>query len=900
MSDEVDSSNSQERRVGAIVAAYLEALDRGESPDRDALLRQHPACAQELESFFADQDQVRGLVGTPGSQPAAVATADPPGVGAPAMTIAGRLGDYELLEEIGRGGMGVVFRARQVSLDRLVAVKVLLAGGVASDNELRRFRREAETIARLEHPHIVPIYEAGAHAGHAYFSMPLLEGGSLAGQVARLAGDPRAAAEAVAAVAGAVHHAHRHGILHRDLKPANVLLDERGRPRVADFGLARWAEGETGHTPSGAVLGTPGYMAPEQARGDRELTPAADVYGLGATLYELLTGRPPFQGESPLEVLRRVLVDRPVRPRVLNPKVDRDLEAVCLKCLEKDPARRYATAQELADDLGSWLRGEAVRAQTDRPRIRLSWRAGLLCLAGLIVGLVTLVWHWQQERGWPADWLEVHQLPQLRLSTIYNLVFVEGPSGVSAIASGHRSRDNVQDRPPGDITIHSVCIWDNASPFLKPKYEWYPPGALFTLGSCGVFCDNGRRFICKPIGAREFTVWDVLTAKETVRFSGDDVLLCGSNPASPCVVVARLKDLDHAAHGVRRVEVWNVVTGRQVSTLDFDPHIEFDFVVSPDGKRLAVTPCDARVTTMFASKVFDSVTGRELATLERTSRPCAFSPDSQFLAGVDIRRRGGLAVSDATTGKYLYTVGGDQEESDPSLFSEARFSGFVCFTHDSRHVLTASSNSLQERPKDPQDKRRVCVFQVRDARTGQQLAKFESPAEPGMPFEVEAPLGVGVSSLDGSRLAFGHWICDFRPPPHPARVALAAMGFVAPIALVLLGLGYLRSRPRWAFLLLGGSLLWGALFVTYVRMALLKDTGALCAGLTGSLVLVLLGARSLVSNPVPEQRRAHQPAIAGENTLTPAHPLEQAVGGTRGVRAPSGEDSPPASEESAR
>jgi serine/threonine-protein kinase len=363
MSDEVDSSNSQERRVGALIAAYLEALDRGESPDRDALLQQHPACARELESFFADQDQVRRLVGTSGSHPAAMATADPLGAGAPSMTIAGRLGDYELLEEIGRGGMGVVFKARQVSLGRLVAVKVLLAGGVASTNELQRFRREAEIIARLEHSHIVPIYEAGAHVGHAYFSMPLLEGGSLAGQVARLVGDPRAAAEVLATIARAVHHAHSHGVLHRDLKPANVLLDEQGCPQVGDFGLARCEEGETGHTPSGAVLGTPGYMAPEQARADKDLTVAADVYGLGAILYELLTGRPPFQAGNRLETLMQVIDKDPAPPRTLNPNVDRELEAVCLKCLEKSPVRRYGSAEELAVELERWLRGERVRAR---------------------------------------------------------------------------------------------------------------------------------------------------------------------------------------------------------------------------------------------------------------------------------------------------------------------------------------------------------------------------------------------------------------------------------------------------------------------------------------------------------------------------------------------------------
>jgi serine/threonine-protein kinase len=381
MTDEADSSTSQERRVGAIIAAYLEALDRGESPDRDALLRQHPAQAGELASFFADQDRIRGLAGAD----RLTATAPPAdAVPTAALAVGRRLGDYELLEEIGRGGMGVVFRARQVSLGRLVAVKVILAADIASAEELWRFRREAETVARLEHPHIIPVYETGIHQGHPYFSMKLMEGGSFAG---RPAGDARAAAEVVAVVAGAVHYAHQRDVLHRDLKPANILLDAAGRPHVADFGLARRVD-DTAGTPSGAVMGTPAYMAPEQARGEKNLTPAADVYGLGAVLYELLTGRPPFQAAAPLDALLRVIENDPDPPRRLNPRIDRRLEAVCLKCLEKEPRGRYPTAQALADDLGRWLRGEPVRASRAGPVRRLAYRARrrpLLVALGLLV-----------------------------------------------------------------------------------------------------------------------------------------------------------------------------------------------------------------------------------------------------------------------------------------------------------------------------------------------------------------------------------------------------------------------------------------------------------------------------------------------------------------------------------
>jgi serine/threonine-protein kinase len=397
MTDQSDSSTSQERQVGAILAAYLEALDRGEVPDRDALLQQHPDCARELESFFADQDQVRGLVQggaesevTPPAGPALSATA----------TVGHRLGDYELLAEIGRGGMGVVFRARQISLGRLVAVKVILAADIASADELRRFQREAETLAGLEHPHIIPIYEADIHQGHPYFSMPLLQG-SLAGkEPGRPASKPRAAAEMVKAVAEAVHFAHQHGILHRDLKPANILLDDQSRPQVADFGLAR-REDDTVATPSGAVVGTPAYVAPEQARAEKNLTAAVDVYGLGAILYELLSGRPPFVAATPLDTLLQVLEKDPDPPRRLNRRIDRRLEAVCLKCLEKDRARRYPSAQALADDLGRWLCGESVQARRTGLGQRLARRLrrrpfvaafSLLAIVACTAALFSVAW----------------------------------------------------------------------------------------------------------------------------------------------------------------------------------------------------------------------------------------------------------------------------------------------------------------------------------------------------------------------------------------------------------------------------------------------------------------------------------------------------------------------------
>ena len=281
-----------------------------------------------------------------------------------AVDFLGELGDYELLEEVGRGAQGVVFRARQKSLNRTVALKVISLGQWASKAHLKRFRREAEAAAGLEHPGIVPIHEVGERDGSCYFSMQFIEGGQLDEVVRRVPMSIRQVAELITKVARTVQYAHEHGILHRDIKPGNILLDTKGEPHLTDFGLARLIESESTITRTMDVLGTPSYMAPEQALGNNvAVSSMTDVYGVGAVFYQLLTGQPPFAGGATYETIKLLLDTEPRQPRLLNPKIDRDLSTICLKCLEKDPKQRYSSALQLAEDLERWLKHEPIAAR---------------------------------------------------------------------------------------------------------------------------------------------------------------------------------------------------------------------------------------------------------------------------------------------------------------------------------------------------------------------------------------------------------------------------------------------------------------------------------------------------------------------------------------------------------
>jgi len=350
-----------------------------------------PACLYtqaEAESSRAEADEAdaAGEVPGPASEQAYVPTGT-------------RFGDYELLERIGQGGMGVVYKARQISLDRVVALKMLqLSGASAQPEYVKRFHAEATAAAGLQHPHIVAIHEVGVHEGQHYYVMDFVEGKTLAQVAGHQPLPARRAARYLQSIAQAVHYAHEHGILHRDLKPSNILIDAEDQPRIADFGLAKRLGADSELTVTGQVLGSPQYIAPEQAWGSpRALTPQSDVYGLGTILYHLLTGRPPFLGEHPTETLFQVLHLEPVALRALNPSVPPDLETLCLKCLDKDPGQRYPTAQMLAEDLGRFLAGEPVLVRpVGRPAKVWRWcrrkpAVAALSLAVLLLALALMI-----------------------------------------------------------------------------------------------------------------------------------------------------------------------------------------------------------------------------------------------------------------------------------------------------------------------------------------------------------------------------------------------------------------------------------------------------------------------------------------------------------------------------
>jgi WD40 repeat protein/serine/threonine protein kinase len=761
----VPPDSSRRSRLEEVLGEYMQRLDRGEAVDREQFLARHPEWAEELRSYFAGSDELERLGRrAEGERPAfpPTGTLPEPGRVGGASRAEGnvrRVGDYELLEQIGQGGMGVIYKARQQSLARLVALKMIRPDRLASPADVLRFRSEAEAAASLDHPNIVPIYEVGEHEGQHYFSMKLVEGGNLcqlriADCGLRIEEQQRAVARILALVARAVHHAHQRGVLHRDLKPANVLLEwpaadspqsairnpQSAIPYVTDFGLAKRlaapgtqppglsepagpgltlagpGSGRLGAdlTQQGMIVGTPDYMAPEQASAKGGVSTAADVYSLGAILYEFLTGRPPFRAETPLDTLLQLREREPTPPCRLNPRVDRDLETVCLKCLHKEPSQRYRSAEALADDLERWLRGEPIRARPvgrlERARKWARRRPELAALAVLLVfvflaGFAGVCWQWARAEG---EYRKAAEHAEAERATAYARAIALAHAEWRAGNAG--SADEILDTCPAELR----------------GWEWHYLRRLFRARQLATL-DGGaggvRAVAFSPDGARlasagadgTVRVWDRQAAREVLTLRGPD--------DDAITAVAFSPDGRRLAGGsaAGALRVWDAAQGEEVVTWRGHAAGVTGLAFDPDGRRLASTGKGEQ--THGELKLWDPTDGRPLAgaTWDNILAAVAFSPDGRRLvtAGHDEI----VAVWDAAALDRIGALKGQTAWAVPW--------SSVAYSADGRWVAAGSPAG---------------VVRVWDAATAQELFSAVTPAQAGVS-------GLAFGGEDGRFLA---------------------------------------------------------------------------------------------------------------------------------------------------
>ena len=661
----------------------------GETPTAEEYRRRLPDHAALIEEAFAalptaDPHATRYSDTPAVADPHATRYSDTPAAEAPSSRLPRRFGGYELLEEIGHGGMGVVYKARQFSPERLVALKVIRAGQLADEEDVRRFRQEADEAARLDHPNIVPVYEVGEQDGLHFFTMKLVEGGGLDKHLERYRNDPKAAARLTATAARAVHHAHQRQLLHRDLKPGNILLDAAGQPHVADFGLAKRMEGDgAAMTRSNAIVGTPEYMAPEQASGEKRLTTAIDVYALGGVLYALLAGRPPFQAKAPLDVLMKVVSEAPAPPSKVRPGAPHDLETICLKCLVKEPAKRYGSAEALAEDLERWLKGEPVRG---RPvgRLERAWMwyrrnpvvanltavvAGLVVSAAVAAAVAAV--YFQQLAGSEANARRDVQDAKGKLEAALGKETVLAGENLDLANREHAAQVNAVDRlerqyvgagarlldgndllgslpwftealrlrekEPEAQAVHRVRLAAVLRQAPVPVHTWFPEGGV----NDAEFSPDGKLVITAGQDGA-VRIWDTVTGQTVgtlLKPKGER----GLQPIRP-----------EWRRGLADRRAWAVDEPLAMPASPFPDGRVYQATFSPDGRRIVMVSDDC------CGRVWDAVTGRasapgldhsdSLGWYSPHNRAC-FSPDGRWVATAGQQGHGW--IGDAETGKPL-------------------------------------------------------------------------------------------------------------------------------------------------------------------------------------------------------------------------------------------------------
>ena len=583
-----------------------------------------------------------------------------------------RVGEYELLQEVGRGGMGAVYKARHVRLNRVVALKMILGGALANPDDLSRFETEASAAAQLQHPGIVGLYEVGAHDLQPYFSMEFISGSNLAQRLQLGTLSSRRAATYLEAVARAVHYAHTRGIVHRDLKPANVLLDDHDNPKVTDFGLAKLMSTDSGQTRTGAVLGTPSYMSPEQASGRKDVGPASDIYSLGAILYELVTGKPPFRGETALATLTLVSEQEPIPPRLLNPNLDRDLETICLKCLEKDSIRRYSTAEALAEDLRRYLMGEPIAARRlgligrtikwcrRKPGAAAAW---MISVSAVLLGVSVLGRFSLTERQLREEAEEAVKKARINEEGMRYLIY----------QAEMRRAHNALENADLDRAENRLRHWLARADFADLRdWEWYflkdRTQGRFALAAHAT-PDNRSRATAvsyRPDGKQlataggeinrpgEIKIWDTNDGK---------LLLVLTGHASSITALAYSPDGSLLASSSydRTIKIWQMATGRELITLKGHEGMVASIAFAPKGPHLVSGGQDKTVRLWnydaYAQRKPDAV--RIFKGHDREVKGVAFHPDGNQVASGSADKT--VRLWDLATGKDKVLAGHDGE-----------------------------------------------------------------------------------------------------------------------------------------------------------------------------------------------------------------------------------------------